>query len=83
MKISNDNPCERIDTKSRMHTVSAHRDRVCVSAEAHGDGENYSLSQLWMPVAEARDLVRVLQEAIALTVEYQEMLKPTTEPKEG
>jgi hypothetical protein len=83
MKISNDNRCERIDTKSRMHTVSAHRDRVCVSADAHGDRENYSLSQLWMPVAEARDLVRVLQEAIALTVEYQEMLKPTTETKEG
>jgi len=54
-----------------------------VSADAHGDRENYSFSHLWMPVAEARDLVRVLQEAIALTVEYQETLKPTTETKQG
>ena len=38
------------------------------------DADNYRTKA----AQEARDLVRVLQEAIALTVEYQETLKPTT-----
>jgi hypothetical protein len=33
---------------------------------------SYTSAQLWFPIEEARDLVRVLQLAIATTAEYQD-----------
>ena len=79
--LSEKHPCERFTTKSGEHAVSAHRDVICVEPKWTAlPGGSVCYSQLYMPLAEARELVRVLLLAIDETAGYQATLGVATTP---
>ena len=69
--LSNEKPCERFSTPGNVHTAAAHRDILNLSTSYRHDGPSYCQSEMWFPVEEAKEIVRILQEAIACTEEYQ------------
>jgi hypothetical protein len=78
--LSEQHPCESFGTPSGAHRASAHKDVLCLYTSARRDGASYSLCEMWFSLDEAKEIVRVLERAIAENEEYQASRPLETNP---
>ena len=78
--LSDENRCQYFDTKSKAHRAGTHGHIIALQSSWRHDGESYCNTEMWFPLDEAEEIVRVLQESIIVTKAY---LASQKQPEDG